>query len=141
MKNGAIVLALSLAACTQNLADYRPVVDPQRTNMTKFENDLVQCRSIAITAKANYDKQASKAAAVNVLAGVVVGAAVGSTVGANSGYQGEMTRFGATQGAAVGALSSNDYASVAKYGPSRIIDRCMANRGYAILNDVGLGTN
>ena len=31
--------------------------------------------------------------------------------------------------------------TLARFGPNRIIDRCMANRGYTILSDLGAGTN
>lgn len=141
MKKSTYLLSLLLIGCTQNLADYTPVVDPHRTDMNKFHSDLIQCRGIAVQAKANYEKQASQAAATGIVVGAVVGAAVGSSVGAGTGYQGDMTRLGSAQGAAMGALSASDYAGVAKFGPNRIVDRCMANRGYEILNDVGFGTN
>lgn len=141
MRLAAPFVMLLQLGCTPNLADYTPVVDPHRTNMKKFQSDLVQCRGLASQAKINYDQQASKAAVTNILAGAVLGAAVGASVGSGTGNQGELTRFGAANGAAMGALSANDSADVAKYGPTRIIDRCMANRGYEVLNDVGFGTN
>ncbi len=141
MKKSVLFVSFLLIGCTPNLAEYTPVVDTHRTNMKKFQSDLIQCRGIAVQAKASYDKQASQAAAVGIVAGIAVGAVVGSSVGSGTPYQGDLTRFGATQGAAMGALSTTDYAEVARFGPNRIVDRCMTNRGYQILNDVGFGTN
>ena len=133
------IMALALSACAPNIAEYMPVVDPSKTDMNQFERDLVQCRGIGIDAKANYDQQASKQAAGNLIAGAVVGAAVGATVGRGTGYQGELTRYGAATGALQGSASASQ--TVNQGGPNRIIDRCMANRGYAILNDIGQGFN
>jgi uncharacterized protein YcfJ len=141
-KNILSILLFGLAACAPpNLADYRPVVDPSTTNMPKFESDLVQCRSIAVEARANYERQASAQAMNNLLVGAVAGAAVGSAVGAGSTYRGELTAYGAASGAAAGAASSASAQELARFGPNRIIDRCMANRGHVLLNDLGLGIN
>lgn len=133
------IMALALEACAPKISQYRPLVDPSTTDLNQFERDLVQCRGIGIDAKANYDQQASKLAAGNIIAGVAVGALVGATVGRGTGYQGELTRYGAATGALQGSASASQI--VIQGGPNRIMDRCMANRGYAILNDIGQGFN
>jgi hypothetical protein len=58
-----------------------------------------------------------------------------------SGLAGDLTRYGAASGIASGAAASTNEQLVARYGPNKIVDRCMAGRGYAVLNDVGAGTN
>ena len=45
--------------------------------------------------------------------------------------------YGAVTGMASGA-ANNDYShDLVKYGPRRVIDRCMADRGHRILSDLG----
>ena len=47
--------------------------------------------------------------------------------------------YGAASGMAAGA-ANNDYTQdLVKFGPRRIVDRCMADRGHTILNDIGRG--
>ncbi|MDG1736797.1 MAG: glycine zipper family protein [Paracoccaceae bacterium] len=136
-----IASVLLLAGCNSNLADYTPVVDPSKTNMGSFKDDLVQCRGIAVQAKAAYDEQASKEAMTNLVAGAVSGAIAGAIVGSGSSYQNDWVAYGAASGAASGASASAQYAELARFGPNRIVDRCMTNRGYALLSDLGTGTN
>ena len=134
-----VAITLSLTACSPpSIAEYEPVIDTFSTDMSSYSNDIVQCRSVASAAKVKYDQAASKALLTNVLVGAVAGAAVGSAVGSGSG---DLTRYGAASGMAAGAASTTDLQLIAKYGPNKIIDRCMANRGYPILNDIGAGTN
>jgi len=128
-----------LTACeAPSIAEYEPVVDTFTTDMSSYENDLTQCRSVASEAKVKYDQAASKALVTNVLVGAVTGAAVGSAM--SSGNT-DLTQYGAASGASAGAASTANEQLIAKYGPNKIVDRCMANRGYQVLNDVGAGTN
>lgn len=137
-----LCLVVTLSGCvTQSLATYEPVVDPYSTDMNAFQADLVQCRGIASAVKAQYEKQASEQAANNLLIGVATGALVGAAVGAGSANQGNLIAYGAATGASASAASSNEYAALVRFGPNRIVDRCMTNRGYALLNDIGMGTN
>ena len=135
------ILIVCISGCTSNLAEYTPVVDPYNTDMSKFQSDLVQCRGIAVQVKAEYEKQASNEALTNMAVGVVVGAATGAIIGSGSAYQGDYAAAGAASGMASGAAASAEYARLARFGPNRIVDRCMSNRGYTLLNDLGAGTN
>ena len=144
VNRNAIYIAsiLALSACSPpSLSEYTPVVDTFNADMKKFEIDLIQCRSVASDAKIKYEEQASKAAMTNIVVGAVAGAVVGSAVGSGTGSQGDLTRYGAASGIASGAAASTNEQLVARYGPNKIVDRCMAGRGYAVLNDVGAGTN
>lgn len=134
------ILMLLLAGCaTESLVDYKPVVDPKASNTKKFNKDLVECRSIALEVEADYRKRQNSQAMSNMVAGALAGALTGAVVGSGTGYQGDLAAYGAATGVAAGA-ASNDYSyDIVKYGPRRIIDRCMANRGHLLLNDLGRG--
>ncbi|MCE8417790.1 glycine zipper family protein [Rhodovulum sulfidophilum] len=133
--------ALSLTACApvQPLSEYKPVIDPAQTSSRKFDRDLGECRQIAIDLQAEYKDRAAKEAGRNILVGVLAGVAVGAIAGNNTGYQNDYILTGAAAGA-LGGAGSGDYGrDLVEYGPRRVVDRCMANRGYQILNDVGRG--
>jgi len=73
------------------------------------------------------------------MAGLLVGAITGAVVGGGSNYQGELTAYGAASGMAAGA-AANDYSyDLVTFGPRRVVDRCMTERGHTILNDIGRG--
>jgi outer membrane lipoprotein SlyB len=136
----AFKLALTaavLSACVQAepITEYRPVVDPGRTNAAKFEKDLQACRAIAVRVEADYKKRQEEQMAANMMAGLLVGAIAGAAIGDSGDY----IAAGAAYGAAAGA-ATNDYGyDLVKYGPRRIVDRCMSERGHVILNDIGRG--
>jgi uncharacterized protein YcfJ len=128
------VLALTACVSTDPLVEYRPVVDYNTTNSKRFEKDLVECRNIALSAETDYRKRQEEQMVANMFTGALVGAVIGASVG-DSDY----AAMGAVYGAASGA-STNDYSyDLVKYGPRRIVDRCMNNRGHQILNDIGRG--
>lgn len=136
-----LITALSLAACAQvePLSEYRPVVDPARTNKVRFDRDLEACRTVALQVEADYKKRQQEQLGANLMTGLLVGAITGAVVGSGSNYQGEMAAYGAASGMAAGA-AANDYTQdLVKFGPRRIVDRCMAERGHKILNDIGRG--
>ena len=70
--------------------------------------------------------------APNILTGLLVGAAIGSASGIGSETRKESTKQGAVFGAFASVAESDEDV---KLGPRRIMDRCIANRGYALLND------
>jgi uncharacterized protein YcfJ len=139
MKLKMLAVALvALSACTPppTLDDYRPVVDPAKTNSKKFEADLTACRGIAKSAEADYTQRAQQEAQNQMVAGLLIGAIAGAAVGGN----GQSTAAGAAYGGAVGAAAEGDYThDLVTYGPRRIVDRCMTERGHVILSDIGRG--
>jgi len=136
MKYALVFLALCACEPVQTLDEYRPVVDPSRVSSKHFDADLAQCRDVAKTAQADYEKRAQKEANNNLVAGLLVGALVGAAAGDHGRYIGA----GAAYGGLAGATAQGDYDhDLVTYGPRRIVDRCMADRGYHILNDVGRG--
>lgn len=136
-----LIATLALASCAElePLTEYRPVVDPERTNMQIFERDLDACRAVAVQVEADYRQRQQEQMGANIMAGLLVGAITGAVVGSGSNYQGELAAYGAASGMAAGA-AANDYSyDMVTYGPRRVVDRCMAERGHTILNDVGRG--
>jgi uncharacterized protein YcfJ len=98
---------------------------------------------LAITAQARYDTQQAEEQA-EILASALVGAMVGAAVGnALDGNDDSATTVGAVYGAGIGAATAadaNDYDRlITKFGPTAIVDKCMANRGYEILSQTGYG--
>jgi len=133
------VLILTACATSDTLVDYSPIVDREQVDMKKFDKDLVSCKSLALDVEADYRERQNDQAMSNILAGAVAGAVTGAVVGSGSGYQSELTAYGAASGMAAGA-ASNDYTyDLVKFGPRRVIDRCMVNRGHVLLNDIGRG--
>ena len=126
-----------------NLATYSPVIDIYQYDTAQINNDMSQCRQLALTAQSNYEKQQAEEQA-EILTSAVVGALVGAAVGnALDGNDDSGTTVGAIYGAGIGASSAaeaNDYNRlITKFGPTAIVDKCMANRGYRILSTTGYG--
>ena len=126
-----------------DLGTYSPVIDIYQYDTAQFNEDISQCRQLAITAQSNYEKQQAEERA-EILTSAVVGAVVGAAVGnALDGNDDSGTTVGAIYGAGIGASSAaeaNDYNRlITKFGPAAIIDKCMANRGYQTLSAKGYG--
>ncbi|WP_050527618.1 glycine zipper family protein [Pseudorhodobacter aquimaris] len=127
-------VTLLLAGCAQEpLTEYRPVVDPAKSSAAKFERDLAACKNVGLNAEAEYKKRQSEEMGRNMMAGILLGAVAGAVIGDSSGY----AAAGAAYGAGAGAAATDT--ELAQGGPRRIIDRCMADRGHTILNDIGRG--
>lgn len=77
--------------------------------------------------------------AANIMAGLIVGAITGAVVGSGSGYQGELAAYGAASGMAAGAAATDYTHDLVTFGPRRIVDRCMTERGHVVLNNPGRG--
>lgn len=124
-----IAATIGLTACTtETLAGYEPIVDrPGRG----YQTDLDQCRALAATAEAKYTRQMGDQMAANILIGALTGAVIGNSNGGN--YGGELAAYGA-----LSAIAATD-TEQAYGGPRRIIDRCLAARGHAVLSDIGRG--
>ena len=139
MKNLTLIaVAIMATACTETssrLETYRPVIDTSRTDVAKFESDLIDCRTIASrTEKELADRRKSEVAA-GVLTGVLTGAILGNVYGEDS----DSTATGAAIGVVLGAGDVDTTDQEVKYGPRRIVDRCLAARGHNILSDTGRG--
>ena len=119
----ASVAALSMLAAYGTrplLVDYRPVVDSYNTNMATYEGDRTQCVNVAMQVQAEYDHREKEQRQSNMTVGFIIGAIVGVTLGTLEG-----------------GLAETDYDPMTS--PRKIVDRCMQNRGYEILNNEGKG--
>lgn len=121
----ASVVALSiLAGCasTQGMgAAYRPIVDTKDTDLSALERDTAECQA--------YARQTADAATAGA-AGAVAGALLGALFMAAAGGRGFRN-----EGAAVGALSGGlGAAGKAETDQRTLISRCLAGRGYRVLN-------
>ncbi len=124
MKRIALVLAGSivLSACAHGnyVSGYSPVVDPKTSaHMDLYQSDLTDCRALA--AQRNPERNA----AAGVLVGALLGAAIGGAFGGQ--YVGSTAATGAVAGGVTAGAST-----IA--GQRKIVDRCMAGRGYAVLD-------
>ena len=111
-----LLVALALAGCA-----YRPVVDPKRTDMAKYETDLVECRQVAEQAPGG-----GAGALVGAGAGYAVGQVFARTTG-RSNVANEAGRGGAVLGAAGGA-------GAGARNKRQVIKNCMIGRGHAVLD-------
>ena len=141
-----IIPVFILSACaseTINIAGYTPIIDTYQYDLNQYNIDLAQCRSIGQSAQAKYEEQQAKEQS-DMMASIIVGALVGAAVGnAVDGNNDSGTTLGATYGAAVGAsvaAENDDYDRLfVKFGPTAVVDKCLANRGYNILSREGYG--
>ena len=105
-----LIAVLTVASCAElePLTEYRPVVDPERTNMPRFKRDLEACRAVAVQVAADYRQRQQEQMGANIIAGLLVGTITGAVVGSGSDYKGELTPYGAASGIAA-AAAANDY--------------------------------
>lgn len=109
-----------LVGCAHTGAGYRPLVDTQGVDMNQYERDLRDCQGYA-----QQTVNAGQGAVIGAVAGAVLGALLAGVAG--SGYsKGRSARVGAVAGA-VGAGAE------AESGQRDVIRRCMAGRGYRVL--------
>ena len=141
-----LIVSIGLSGCETSheidVHSYSPVIDTYRVaDIEQYNTDLRQCRAIGQRAQQTYlaERQKEKdRAKQNFVIGALVGAAIGNALDGDDDS-------GTTVGAAVGALSATDindtnYTDImADFGPGRVIDRCMADRGYDILSTEGVG--
>ena len=136
MKKIALFAVLSLfivSACgVAPLETYEPVVDLYSVDPVQYSRDIAECRSVAAQAMAQAIQRRDAEMAPNTLTGFLIGAAIGNASGIGSETRKDSTKQGAVFGALAGVAESDEDV---KLGPRRIMDRCIANRGYALLND------
>jgi len=123
-KIATVCLGLALAGCASG---YRPVIDPATSKAPPgyFNSDLAYCQNLA-----DQVPTANEAASQG-LAGAAIGAVAGGIIGSLSGNFGTGLAAGAGLGGATGVARGGLTAEQEK---RRVIDNCMRNRGYSVLN-------
>lgn len=106
--------ALLLTACASHPD---PIIDTKGVDMAKYEKDLAECRQ--------YAKDVS--VAEGAARGAAVGAVVGAVAGAISGNADRGAGYGGISGATQSGLSN-------KREQEAVVKRCVAGRGYKVLN-------
>ena len=117
----ASFVCVSMVGCAATSgANYRPIVDNKGVDLNRYESDLRECQSYA-----TQTASAGESAAAGALAGALLGAALAGAAGKN--YSKSSTaRVGAVSGA-VGAGAEGER------NQRTIINRCLAGRGYRVL--------
>ena len=144
LKIGTALAAVAMLAGCQmqapsHTANYEPVVDTGRTDMNKFHADLEACRTVAAKVEARYREEQQREMMGNILAGALTGALAANYADNTNRNASQWGALGAASGFA-GSAQGNDYTQdFVKFGPRRIIDRCMVDRGHRLLNEVGRG--
>jgi len=114
------VILIFLVGCAG--ANYRPMIDMRggSVDANRYESDLRECQQYASQTAGAADK-----AVVGAVAGALFGAVLAAAAGSNYD-RGATARVGAVTGAVGGgAQGENDQRS--------IIRRCLAGRGYSVL--------
>jgi len=125
-------LFIVLACAVAPLETYEPVVDHYSVDPVQYSRDIAECQSVAAQAMAQAIQRRDAEMAPNILTGLLIGAAISNASGIGSETRKDSTKQGAVFGALAGVAESDEDV---KLGPRRIMDRCIANRGYALLND------
>lgn len=113
-----IALFMLLAGCAAQ--PYRPIID-SGTRIGDYDADLDQCKQIASQV------QPANAAAGGAVVGAVFGALLASAVGLRGNDVGRVAAWGAASGGVQGlAVGSMEW--------TRVVNQCMAGRGYNVLN-------
>ena len=116
-----ILAAAILAGCAHTGAHYTPMVD-MRTAGGNYSQDLAECQAYA-----NQRAGAADSAIVGAVFGALLGVALLAAGGGRGGWGNEAAAVGAVagglQGAAANEVTQRD-----------IIKRCLAGRGYSVLN-------
>lgn len=123
----AALAAFILAGCASapRGADYVPLVDLRGKDAAQLATDTAECQ---VYARQTMD--AAEGAVTGAIAGAIVGALLGAAL-AQHGYRNDWAAhgaaFGAIGGGASGAVQANDT-------QESITKRCLAGRGYSVLN-------
>jgi outer membrane lipoprotein SlyB len=117
------ITALLIITLLTGCATYRPVIDTQGTDPERYNADLRDCQT--------YAQQIDPAqhAAAGAVAGAVIGALLAAALGGRGG--GYNVGRSAAGSAVIGATAGTAHGAESQI---TIIRRCMAGRGYRVLN-------
>ena len=116
-----IAIAVGITGCATTGSNFAPMVDLQGKTQAQYSTDLADCQV--------YAKQLADGAQ-SAMAGAVVGALLGVALAAAAGSQYSRTataRVGALTGAVGAGARGNE-------SQQDVIRRCLAGRGYNVLN-------
>lgn len=128
-KKFPIVFASILLSACYSYTDWTPTVDTyaNTANNSRLNQDMAECKQIALQASGGTATESAKGAAV----GGLLGAASGAAIGAIAGNAGTGAAIGATAGGLGGATKQGlDSEEVYK----RSYSNCLRNRGHSVVN-------
>jgi uncharacterized protein YcfJ len=117
-----ISFLVTVSACSNMGSNFTPIIDKAGVDEAKFQQDLSECQNISTEAQG-----AGKDAAKKAAGGAAIGALVGLVGGGNGSNIAQAAGIGGVLGGASGAYSGNAEKET-------IIKRCLAGRGYKVLN-------
>ena len=112
-----LVISAFVTGCATRGANYQPMVDTKNKSAAAIAQDTMECQQFA---KKTMD------AASGAVAGAIAGAVLMALIMPH-GYRNYAAGQGAAAGAVAGAASATDTQET-------IIKRCLAGRGYSVLN-------
>jgi uncharacterized protein YcfJ len=119
--------SLLFSACASQ-TNWSPTVDPYGSpNAYRINQDLAECRQLALQASGGTTTETAKGAVV----GGLIGAASGAAIGAISGNPGAGAAYGAAAGT-FGGGAKQGFESEDTY--KRAYGNCMRHRGHYIIN-------
>lgn len=113
----ASIAAAVLAGCASTAQIYSPVIDPKVGDQSRLHDHLAECRALT-----DQVGQADTA---------VAGALFATAIGAMLGARGSTLAGIAGTGALMTGASAAGYAGMTQ---QQIVQRCLTNRGYAVLD-------
>jgi outer membrane lipoprotein SlyB len=116
----ALALILSMTACANTGAQYRPMVDYRMSpNLgANYSQDVSECQAYA---------QQTASPGTGLAVGVAIGAVLAAALAGRNRYRNDTIAYGAGLGGTYGAARATET-------QESIVKRCMAGRGYAVLN-------
>ena len=118
----ALLFATMITGCANTGANYRPLVDLQGRSEAQYQTDMRQCQEYASKVMG-----AGESAAVGAVAGAAIGAVIAGLFGGGRQSRNDSSMYGALVGAGSGGVSAEEEQRT-------IIRRCLAGRGYNVLN-------
>ena len=122
-----MVSSLLISACSTQTG-WRPTVDPYgNPNSYRLEQDMYECRQLALQASGNTATETAKGTAI----GALLGAAAGAALGAATGDPGKGAAIGATIGG-FGGGTKQGFGAEASF--ERAYKNCLRHRGHYVIN-------
>ena len=113
----ALTVCVAVLTATACASQPNPIIDTKGVDMAAYRRDLAECQ--------RYAEEVPMAA--GAAKGAVAGGAYGAAVGSINGR--------ATEGAGTGAISGAAWSMLeADREKQRVVKRCVAGRGYRVLN-------
>ena len=132
MKRLVVVLAMSIMAtgCSASRPILYPTHHYQQVGADGAESDIKECRELAESAGASATQGRTAQVGTSTVVGGAIGAAAGAVGGAVIGNPRRGAKVGAASGGTAGFLRGLFRKSRPSAAYTRVVDRCLRERGY-----------